>query len=560
MNSDKLAGTETPEIIDLEEEGVSVHEEKGVSVSKEEAVSVREKVRRYSFSGGEPSSVVKPPPNRKPKSKMELQALVDTEKVLLTDAEAKLKAAVESESVDKGEVRYLWAHYKRVHKAYTDLKVKLLDHFQKKNLEDDYVMSKRVLFDYERDLFKYEENVNVLLEPVVEKKEETTERKRDVRPSNQPESSMRMILPRRELPKFTGEVREWLGFVASFTEIDLDGSLSDTDKFHYLIQSTVDGSPARKLLESFPFSSANYKTAFKDLKERFGRKSTLVKVYVRDLLQLVIGVSTGRKIDFCDLVTTNTSQIRNLSTLGVAHDQCSLILYPVVVSCLPLDVLQAWQRSNMVREDLECLLTFLHHEVHAQTDRDLANFTFGSIRQDRGNKFSNSNFKKKFGGDVPTASSFVSAAASVARSTNEKCGFCDRFHSTVDCKTALRMTAQVKNSLLRGKGYCFICLQKDGHIAKTCRANPKCDKCKGKHHPVMCFNKEKARESSARESVSQPERATSEAPEKVAQLSNSLGSVEVPMQTLVVTVHGTNGKTKNVRMMIDTGSARSYMK
>lgn len=32
------------------------------------------------------------------------------------------------------------------------------------------------------------------------------------------------------------------------------------------------------------------------------------------------------------------------------------------------------------------------------------------------------------------------------------------------------------------------------------------------------------------------------------------------MQTLVVTVHGTNGKTKKVRMMIDTGSARSYIR
>lgn len=120
-----------------------------------------------------------------------------------------------------------------------------------------------------------------------------------------------MILPKRELPKFTGEIREWLAFVSSFKEIDEDRNLSKSDKFHFLIQSTVSGSPARSLLHSYPFSEDNYEPAYKALADRFGRKNTLVKVYVRDLLQLVISVSTGQKIDFCDLVTTITSQIRN---------------------------------------------------------------------------------------------------------------------------------------------------------------------------------------------------------------------------------------------------------
>ncbi len=508
--------------------------------------SVEEKVRHFSSSEEQKS------PNPSPRPKMEQQALAEIEKSLLEEAETKLNDAVKSPTFVEDDVAYLWAHYKRVYKVYFELMAKVLDSYQKTGKEKEYIETKRELNGRERDWFMWERAVTKLLEPKVEVMKE--ERVLGARNNSVQEGGIRMILPKRQLPKFTGEIREWLSFSASFEEIHDDESLSDTDKFHFLIQSTVDGSPARKLLQSFPFSAQNYKAAVKALQDRYGRNTTLVKVYVRDLLQLVIRASTGQKIDLCDLVTSITSQIRNLDTLGVTHDKCSLVLYPVVESCLPVEVLQAWQRHPSYKEDLEELLEFLQREVNSQTDRDLAHFSLGSskVSGDKFNRNPNSGMRKKFGGDVPTASSFVSGTSSgyyqggnrgERYSERSLCVFCDNPHSSLTCFVSHRMSLDAKRSILQEKRLCFTCFKK-GHLAADCSSNPKCKFCRGKHYSFMCDGRTNSKGVNSTNSTAVPEKdistSSDENAEQLANLANNLGSLEVPMQTLVVTIHGTN--------------------
>ncbi|UYV78590.1 hypothetical protein LAZ67_16002083 [Cordylochernes scorpioides] len=57
--------------------------------------------------------------------------------------------------------------------------------------------------------------------------------------------------------------------------------------------------------------------------------------------------------------------------LGVTTDKCADILYPVVESCLPEDVLISWQPSSEP-EDLESLMIFLRREVNQTKDREMA--------------------------------------------------------------------------------------------------------------------------------------------------------------------------------------------
>ncbi len=403
-------------------------------VTEKLSVSVKEHVRRLSGTAEPPpasSSPTSSPPNPVAKG-MEQLDVVNVKRDALDEAENKLKDALSELDINKDEVEYLWDHYQDLHKVYAVAIAELMESEIAADKLNDYRGSLTELDAYKLQMHKYNRKVQKVLEPV--KKEPERHEGTSI---NQPESSLRMILPQRELPKFTGDIREWLGFVASFKEIHDDKNLSNSDKFHFLIQSTVDGSPARKLVQSYPFSSDNYTSVFKALDDRFGRKNTLIKVYVRDLLQLVIGASSGQKLEFCDLVTKITSQIRNLESLGVTQDKCSVVLYPVVESCLPMEVLRAWQRSaSYDEEDLEKLLEFLQQEVNSQEDRKLAHFELGSSKQDR------------------------------------------------------------------------------------------------KDSPA----------------------------EKVNQFSNTVGTPEVPMQTLVVKLHGTNGKSRNVRVMIDTGSARSYIR
>ncbi|KAF2884137.1 hypothetical protein ILUMI_22026 [Ignelater luminosus] len=158
-----------------------------------------------------------------------------------------------------------------------------------------------------------------------------------------------MKLPKRELPKYTGDVRGLLAFCAAFQEIDKEKDISDA--------------------ENYPISGKNYDKAVEDLTERFSDEKMLIQVYVRNLFKLVIeNAKDTSKISFVDLVTSLISQIKNLAELGVRSNKCAQILYAVVESCFLEDILITWQRSLSFEEDLGNIVKFLKNEVNSKTE------------------------------------------------------------------------------------------------------------------------------------------------------------------------------------------------
>ena len=85
-----------------------------------------------------------------------------------------------------------------------------------------------------------------------------------------------MKLPTIELPKFTGNVKEWLSFWSVFKKIHEDALIRKEDKFQYLVQATVPESRARELVNSFPPTAENYDKVITSLKSRFGRDDVVV--------------------------------------------------------------------------------------------------------------------------------------------------------------------------------------------------------------------------------------------------------------------------------------------
>ncbi|GBM32683.1 hypothetical protein AVEN_119981-1, partial [Araneus ventricosus] len=158
----------------------------------------------------------------------------------------------------------------------------------------------------------------------------------------------RFKLPKLELRKFDGDVKEWLYFWSQFEKIHDDSSIEDLGKFQYLLQSTVEGSREREVIESFPPTGDNYPKAIDCLKARFGRNDLQVEVYVRELLKLVLKNANSNfcSNNLCALYDNLEQQIRALETLGVTTDKSAALLYPLVESCMPEDFLRAWQRSS----------------------------------------------------------------------------------------------------------------------------------------------------------------------------------------------------------------------
>ncbi|GFU69920.1 DUF1758 domain-containing protein [Trichonephila clavipes] len=134
------------------------------------------------------------------------------------------------------------------------------------------------------------------------------------------------------------------------------------------------GSKAERLVLSFPATAANYPKAIDQLKERFGREDLLVQIYVRDLLILVMkNAATGRaKADLPLLYDELESKLRSLRAWGKTQDKYGDFLTPLVESCLPEEVLVAWERSRNHQTEsegsrsLEQLMNLLRQEVKGE--------------------------------------------------------------------------------------------------------------------------------------------------------------------------------------------------
>ncbi|GFT21960.1 uncharacterized protein TNCV_2383381 [Trichonephila clavipes] len=154
----------------------------------------------------------------------------------------------------------------------------------------------------------------------------------------------------------------------------------------YLLQSVEPKLKAERLVLSFPATAENYPKAIDQLKERFGREDLLVQIYVRELLNLVMknAVSGRTKTDLSALYDELEGKLRSLESLGRTQEKYGDFLTPLVESCLPEEILMAWERKRNTETDakgsrtLEHLMTFLRLEVQEEEIVQLAKSGFGT--------------------------------------------------------------------------------------------------------------------------------------------------------------------------------------
>ena len=156
---------------------------------------------------------------------------------------------------------------------------------------------------------------------------------------------------------------------------------------------------------------------------------------------------------------------------------------------------------------------------------------------------------------IPTAAGLVNHN----ESNQIKCIFWKKMHSiNYDCPSATSMTIEQKKNLLTDRGRCHMCL-KFGHLSRRCRTAEKlkCKKCQEKHHVLKCPKNSK--DSSPVLLNTEPEsELSSTIPQKTTFVGTNRTHNKVFLQTLSVQLIS-QGKTKTVRAIIDTGSERSYI-
>ena len=366
-------------------------------------------------------------------------------------------------------------------------------------------------------------------------------------------------LPKIELKRFDGELKEWIGWWAQFSKIDEDDQLHATDKFQYLIQATVEGSKARRVVEGYPQSEENYPKAVAALKDRFGDQSLLTEIYVR---QLLTRVKSQDSIELGKLYDELESQLRALETLGINTKTSAVFLYPMVESCLPMDILQVWQRSSLAgyngpdvkptQERLESLMEFLKTEVKGAQRLAIVKNTREPVKRVKDGKYSQ-NFRTK-----RVTESEGSTAASLYSTSKEACVFCERSnHQSTECYSAKRMSLEERKKKIQDSRACYNCL-KSGHSVNKCKSKYVCFVCQRKHHTLICPGKEAFQKEDLEQVVDGVKTMTVVQPSVLT--STKVANNVVLMKTLLVRVKGTDHKERQVRLLFDDGSQKSYIK
>nr|XP_042907174.1 uncharacterized protein LOC122271118 [Parasteatoda tepidariorum] len=375
-------------------------------------------------------------------------------------------------------------------------------------------------------------------------------------------SPRKFKLPELELKQFNGNIKEWLQWWGQFKKIHEDSDIEDDDKLQYLIQSTVKNSAARQLVESFPPSGKNYEEIIKCLKQRFGRDDLLIEVYIRELLALVINNSNpqGQKYSLVRLYDTLEGQLRSLKSLGVAKDNFSaILLYPLIESCLPSDLLKIYERAQSElkteisgNDRLANLLNFLKKEIESEQKLLIARSPFGLENHNR--KPMTHHFQRNKISAADLINSSKQNVSHLANSKVDECVFCNKSHLSQDCRYAMNLPFEKKKEILMEKGICFRCLsyKPNRHIARFCKNKVNCLKCNGQHLLIMCKMNEEFHGNKINEKGSEEKVVTE------SSLTNTTCMRQVYLQTLVVQIRGDN-KTKFIRILIDTGSQRSYI-
>lgn len=364
-------------------------------------------------------------------------------------------------------------------------------------------------------------------------------------------------LPKINLRKFNGELKDWLSWWSQFVKIHEDDTLHTSDKFEYLVQCMVVGSRARDLVDVYPHTEDNYPKVIAALHERFGKPKLLKQWYVRELLKMVIqNVKQKEEFMLPKLFDKLESHLKALESLGVSSEQMAEFLFPMVESSLPEDILKAWQRSNYYgmdgsreippKSELDYLLKFLRQEVEAEGQRAMARNGFESNENSKKDVCAKPK-NKKHESDVPTLAELHINESKKSKS----CIFCAKPHESKECGFARNMTHEEKQKKVIENHACFRCL-KPGHSSRKCKAFVKCIICQHDLQSIMCPSLSNVKKES------KPKEAEDEEQERV-----NVGTIcakGMLFETLSVRLVGKDGKHHTARVFLDRGSARSFIK
>jgi len=239
-------------------------------------------------------------------------------------------------------------------------------------------------------------------------------------------------LPTIELPKFNGDIADWLSFRDTFESlINKNETIDPIQKFHYL-KASLEG-PAAQIIKSLEFSAANYTVAWNAICSRFNNKRLLAHNHIKAIVN--IGqMKQESAVQIRETIDTLNKHLRALNALEQPTEHWDTLLIYLISTKLDNITAKAWEQER-ANNDIPTLKDF---KSFLSSRADLLD----SIEM---SETSNSKMKQNERAKIKT---FLLQ--------RQKCTLCKEAHQLANCKQFLEFTPQKRAEHLKKTKLCLM--------------------------------------------------------------------------------------------------------
>lgn len=286
------------------------------------------------------------------------------------------------------------------------------------------------------------------------------------------QGAMQHSLPRLSLPTFNGNFMDYLPFIDNFKSIVDQTSVSNSQKFFYLLSCVKEG--ARELIAGLPPSDENYNVALTLLDERFNKPKLIIQSYVKNIFELKTVTKTASSLrEFTDTLNKNILCMRNMQVSDVQI--AGAFFSHIIASKLDNESKEKFKMSqpNSI-PSIDNTLKFLQNRVQLLLDIDADN----ALEKGSQTKFIN---------NARSKSNSHNQHKHITLLTNEqktaKCIFCSQPHYLPDCSKFKELTVEDRIKRATTLQTCKNCLK---HPSKyNCKSKLRCEHCSKFHNTLL---------------------------------------------------------------------------
>nr|CAI5839091.1 unnamed protein product [Callosobruchus analis] len=346
-----------------------------------------------------------------------------------------------------------------------------------------------------------------------------------------------VLMPKMELPEFSGDIRHWLTFYEIFkSSIHDNPNLNKSDKIHYLI-GRLKG-PALIVCSGIEATGENYEIIWNALIDRYHDKRFLANSYLEQIL---------------DFKPLRNDSSKDLGTFLERVDSAVAALKKLDLPDLSDFILFYLARSKLDSETMKCFDN-LKRATRIPTYTELKEFISEQLKISQINK--STSFKNCSISRSP--STFFAQEHRTENSLSRFCIFCKgQNHHIASCKKFRNLTPDARYTTVKNNNWCYRCLS-NKHMVRNCSSNKKCSVCSLNHHFLLHLGKKENNEISA--TVRSSEVSKMEPTASTSVQGDSFCSVgtdhrgTVLLSTAVVRVNNAAISNSSARFILDSGS------